>query len=210
MPKEWILNSATSRYQLNYKRNVGAVSDEIRRCSPKALEDWRAYYFQNVRSATHLENLGRKLYVKISEVITSEVNEITEDDCIDFIFNLVINRTFDGYQTEVQTIYGYLENSIGYKVKAAPDEWDRKYNVDFFVQVRDKYIGLQIKPVSDVSHITQIYKERDLQLKSHAEFKKRFGGNVYYVFSEKRNGRKIIRNLEVVDEVIAEIKRLAK
>ena len=27
MPKEWILNSATNRFQLNFKRNVGAVSE---------------------------------------------------------------------------------------------------------------------------------------------------------------------------------------
>ncbi len=29
MAKEWILNSAMNRYQLNFKRNVGAVSESI-------------------------------------------------------------------------------------------------------------------------------------------------------------------------------------
>jgi hypothetical protein len=32
--KEWILNSATNRFQLNFSRNVGKVSEEIRNCSP--------------------------------------------------------------------------------------------------------------------------------------------------------------------------------
>lgn len=41
MPKEWILNSATNRFQLNFKRNVGATSEEIRKCSPKSLEEWK-------------------------------------------------------------------------------------------------------------------------------------------------------------------------
>ena len=35
MPKEWILNSAMNRFQLNYKRNVGATSQSIRECEPK-------------------------------------------------------------------------------------------------------------------------------------------------------------------------------
>lgn len=31
MAKEWILNSATNRFQLNYSRNVGKVAEEIKR-----------------------------------------------------------------------------------------------------------------------------------------------------------------------------------
>lgn len=50
MAKEWILNSATNRFQLNFQKNVGAVAEEIRKCSPKTLEDWRNYYFNNVRN----------------------------------------------------------------------------------------------------------------------------------------------------------------
>jgi hypothetical protein len=30
MAKEWILNSVMNRFQLNFKRNVGAVAYEIR------------------------------------------------------------------------------------------------------------------------------------------------------------------------------------
>ena len=69
MPKEWILNSAMNRFQLNFKRNVGAVSEEIRKCSPKNIREWEDYYFSKVRSKQHVEDLGRKLYVKITEVI---------------------------------------------------------------------------------------------------------------------------------------------
>ncbi|MCC5944871.1 MAG: MjaI family restriction endonuclease [Bernardetiaceae bacterium] len=49
MAKEWILNSAMNRFQLNFKRNVGPTSESIRKCEPKSLEEWRAYYFENVR-----------------------------------------------------------------------------------------------------------------------------------------------------------------
>jgi len=88
MAKEWILNSVMNRFQLNFKRNVGATSESIRKCSPKTLEEWREYYFNNVKSQAHIEDLGRKLYIKISEVILSEVNEVTEQDCIDYMIQI--------------------------------------------------------------------------------------------------------------------------
>ena len=74
MAKEWILNSVMNRFQLNFKRNVGATSESIRKCSPRTIDEWRNYYFENVRSLTHIEDLGRKLYTKITEVIQSGFN----------------------------------------------------------------------------------------------------------------------------------------
>ena len=103
------INSAMNRFQLNFKRNVGAVSEEIRKCQPKRVDDWKEYYFKNVRSKEHIEALGKKLYIKITEVIAAEVDEITEQDCVDYLFQLVIDRTFDGYMTEIKTIYGQLQ-----------------------------------------------------------------------------------------------------
>src|SRR4030042_6295563 len=105
MAKEWILNSAMNRFQLNFKRNVGPTSESIRQCAPRTIDEWRDYYFKNVRSRKHIEELGRKLYVKIPEVITSEVEEVTEEDCIEYMFQLVIDRTYDGYMTEIRTVY---------------------------------------------------------------------------------------------------------
>ena len=210
MAKEWILNSAMNRFQLNFKRNVGAVSEAIRKCSPNALEEWEKYYFSEVRSKEHIEELGKKLYVKITEVISAEVEEITEKDCIDYLFNLVINRTYDGYTTEIKTIYGQLQEILGLDIEPAPDKWDRLYNVDFFIKIKEKYLGLQIKPVSGVSHIPEIYKERTLQKKTHDKFKEEFGGEVFYIFSVKDGKTKKIANIEVVDEIKKEIERLRK
>jgi predicted ATP-grasp superfamily ATP-dependent carboligase len=134
MAKEWILNSAMNRFQLNFKRNVGATSESIRKCSPKTVDEWRIYYFKNVRSQEHIEELGKKLYVKITEVIQSEVVQVTEQDCIDYMTQLVIDRTFDGYITEIQTIYGQLQNILEVPIQPAPDEWDRLFNVDFLTK----------------------------------------------------------------------------
>ena len=159
MAKEWILNSATNRFQLNFKRNVGATSEAIRKCAPKSLEEWQKYYFENVRSEEQIVDLGKKLYVKISEVLVAEIDEITEEDCINYIKQLVIDRTYDGYVREIKTIYEQLQEIVKEKIEPAPDEWDRLFNVDFFIKINERYIGLQIKPVSQVSSIPEIYKE---------------------------------------------------
>jgi len=208
MAKELILNSAMNRFQLNFKRNVGAVSEEIRKCSPKTLEDWKQYYFSNVRPKGHIEGLGRRLYIKITEVISAEVEEITEKDCIDYMYNMVISRTFDGYMTEVKTIYGQLQNALEVKIEPAPDKWDRLYNVDFFIKIKNKYIGLQIKPAGGVSHIPQIFKEQTIQAVTHKVFTEKYGGKVFYVISIKEGNKKKIHNTEVIEHIREEIRRL--
>lgn len=203
------MNSAMNRYQLNFKRNVGATSESIRKCAPKTLEEWRDYYYANVKSEAHIEDLGKKLYLKITEVISSEVAEVTEQDCIDYMKQMVIERTFDGYMTEIQTIYGQLQVLLGVKLEAAPDEWDRLFNVDFFIKIGENYIGIQIKPVNNSLQIPEIHKEYALQAKTHQKFKEKYGGAVFYVYSEKVNGRKEIANKEVVEEIRKEIERLS-
>jgi len=210
MAKEWILNSAMNRFQLNFKRNVGPTSESIRQCAPRTIDEWRDYYFKNVRPKEHLEELGRKLYVKITEVIQAEVEEITEQDCIAYMVQLVIDRTFDGYMTEIKTIYGQLEKELQVKIEPAPDEWDRLFNVDFFIRIKDNYIGIQIKPVNQGIQLSQIFKEKELQLKTHEKFTKQYGGKVFYIFSSKVGERKEIRNKEVIAEIKQEIERLKK
>ena len=210
MAKEWILNSAMNRFQLNFKRNVGATSESIRKCSPKTVDEWRNYYFENVRPLAHIEELGRKLYTKITEVIQAEIENVTEQDCIDYMVTLVIDRTFDGYMTEISTIYGQLENILDIKIEPAPDEWDRLFNVDFFISVNGKYIGIQVKPVNSGIQLPEIFKEKEIQVKSHEKFTAQYGGKVFYVYSAKQAGKKEIVNIEVIGEIQTEIKRLSK
>jgi hypothetical protein len=209
MAKEWILNQAMNRWGLNKKKSVGPVSELIRKCAPKRLEDWERYYYEKVYSKDYLEELGRKLYVKITEVIQCEVAEVTEQDCIDYMKEVVINRTFNGYQTEIQTIYGQLQNILGLSIKPAPDEWDRLYNVDFFIEVNDKFIGLQIKPIT-FEHTFEDYKWKEMQKNTHLKFQEKFGGKVFIVFSTKVGGKKMIKNTEVIDEIKNEIDKLRK
>ncbi len=209
MAKEWILNQSMNRWGLNKKNSVGPVSESIRKCAPKKLDEWERYYYEKVHPRSYLEELGRKLYVKITEVIQYEVAEVTEEDCINYIKDVVINRTFEGYQTEIQTIYGQLQNILGVSIKPAPDEWDRLYNVDFFIEVNGKYTGIQIKPIT-FEHTFENYKWKEMQETTHLEFQKKFGGRVFIVFSVKVGDKKTIKNTEVVEEIKNEIEKLRK
>ncbi|MCJ7589335.1 MAG: MjaI family restriction endonuclease [Candidatus Aminicenantes bacterium] len=209
MPKEWILNQANMRWGLTKKSKVGPVSELIRKCSPKTLKEWESYYYKEAFSKDYLAELGKKLYIKISEICRSEIEDISEADCITFIIELVINRTYDGYQTEIQTIYGQLQQELGVRVEPAPDEWDRGYNVDFFIKVKDQFIGLQIKPAG-YEYITQIINEREFQKKTHEKFKQKYGGSVFYIISIAEGKNKTIYNKEIIDEIRAEIERLDK
>lgn len=207
MPKEWILNGANMRWGLTHKNKVGPVSELIRKCAPKDLQEWEIYYYKNAYPKSHLEQLGRSLFIKITEICRAEIDDISEKDCIDFIIHLVINRTYDGYQSEIQTIYGQLENELHVKIKPAPDAWDRGYNVDFFIEVGDKYIGLQIKPAGH-AYITQIINEMEFQKKTHEKFTQKYGGRVFYIISIADEKKKVIHNREIIDEIQQEIKRL--
>ncbi len=209
MAKEWILNQSMNRWGLNKKNSVGPVSELIRKCAPKKLEDWEGYYYEKVHPRDYLEELGRKLYVKITEVIQYEVAEVTEEDCKNYIKDVVINRTFEGYQTEIQTIYGQLQGILGVPIKPAPDDWDRLYNVDFFIEVNDKYIGIQIKPIT-FEHTFENYKWQEMQETTHLKFQKKFGGRVFIVFSVKVGDKKTIKNTELIEEIKNEIEVLQK
>ncbi|MBI3610712.1 MAG: MjaI family restriction endonuclease [Nitrospirae bacterium] len=215
--RERLLNDALNRWGLTKAHSVGPTSDLIRRCSPRSFEEWENYYFENAKqkkrngakvTKEHLTELGKKLYIKLSEVIQSELESITEEECVDYVFNLVLNRTFEGYRSEIQTIYGQLQQALMVKIEPAPDEWDRGYNVDFFIRVKDKYIGLQIKPAG-YAYITQIVNELEFQKKTHEKFTTKYGGKVFYIISIKEGQKKIIHNREVIEEIKKEIKRLS-
>jgi hypothetical protein len=102
-----------------------------------------------------------------------------------------------------------LQHELGIKIEPAPDEWDRGYNVDFFIRIGDNFIGLQIKPAG-YAYITQIVNELKFQEKTHEKFTIKYGGKVFYIISIKEEKRKIIYNPEVIEEIRKEINRLKR
>lgn len=217
--RERFLNDSLNRWGLNKASVVGPTSELIRQCFPKTFEEWEKYYFANARqkkkdgiqiTKKYLKGVGEKLYNNISKVVRSEIKAITEEECVAYVYNLVLNRTYEGYQTEIKTIYGQLQQDLQVKIDPAPDKWDRLYNVDFSIQVKDKYVGIQIKTDYKGIQFPQIFKEKELQLKTHEKFTKKYGGKVFYVFSTKVGERKEIKNKGVINEIRREIIRLKK
>ena len=101
--KEKVLNYANQTYQLSRPNKVGAVMALIRVCQPRTFEEWERYYFEKAYTETKkpvkvtketLIELGERLYVKITEIVIPEwqeaFNQLTLQDCIDYIYNLTI------------------------------------------------------------------------------------------------------------------------
>ena len=215
--RETLLNYGMNRWGLNKAHSVGPTSELIRSCAPSKYEEWVDFYFSEAKqkkrngikiTREYIRSLGQTLYIKLSEVIQNELESITEEECIDYVYNLIINRTYEGYKTEIETIYGYLESIIGMKIEPAPDKWDRTYSVDFFIKVKNKYIGIQIKPIESGQALNQ-YQWIEMHKTNHKRFEKDFGGKVFFIYSIKTSsGKKNIYNTDVIEEIVKEIRRI--
>lgn len=214
---ETLLNYGLNRWGLNKAYSVGALSELIRSCAPNKLTEWEDFYFANGKqkkknginiTREYITSLGQTLYIKLSEVVQNELASITEEECIEYTYNLVLCRTYDGYRTEIETIYGQLEGAVGCKIEPAPDNWDRTYCVDFFIKVGEKYIGIQIKPIASGQALNQ-YQWIEMHKVNHAKFETEFGGKVFFVYSAKGStGKKNIHNIEVIEQIKNEIAKL--
>jgi len=178
--RETLLNYGMNRWGLNKAHSVGSTSELIRTCAPSKYEEWEHFYFTQAKqkkrnglqiTREYITSLGQTLYIKLSEVVQHELEQITEEECIDYAYNLVLNRTYEGYKTEIETIYGQLEGAIGHKIEPAPDNWDRAYSVDFFLKINDKYLGIQIKPIASGQALNQ-YQWIEMHRKNHERFEK--------------------------------------
>jgi len=217
--RETLLNYGMNRWGLNKAHSVGSTSELIRACAPTHYDEWVQFYFtQAIQkkkeglpiTREYITSLGQTLYIKLSEVVQHELQQITEEECIEYAYNLVLNRTYEGYKNEIETIYGQLEGAIGKKIESAPDNWDRAYCVDFIVKIQDKVIGIQIKPIATGQALNQ-YQWIEMHRNNHERFARDFGGKVFFVFSTKSpSGTKRIYNTEVIDQIIAEIQRLTQ
>jgi len=217
--RETLLNYGMNRWGLNKASSVGSTSELIRNCAPSKYEEWVRFYFSNATqkkkegqhiTEEYIKDLGQTLYTKLSEVVHYELNQISEEECIEYAYNLIINRTYEGYITEIETIYGQLEELIGMKIESASDDWDRRFNVDFFLKIKDdKFIGFQIKPIASGITLNQ-YQWIEMHKKNHEKFSKIFGGKVFFIYSTKNSsGKKEIFNKDVIEEIKSEIVELS-
>ena len=217
--KERVLNYACQTYQLSRPNKVGAVMALIRECQPKTFQEWEKWYFENAKTdgknafkitRNSLEELGIRLYCKITEVVIPEWEEafrnLTQQDCIDYIYNLTINRTYDGYLREKSVINDGLAKLFPELTFEETDpELDHAGDIDYIAKVGDKAIGIQIKPITAKANFGS-YSLTERMKASFADFTDRFGGKVFVVFSLDKE----IANKEVIEEIRKEVERLRK
>jgi len=214
--RETLLNYGLNRWKLNQASSVGPTSSLIRACAPNKFDEWEQYYFDHaiqkkrngsIVTRDHIIDLGQRLYIKLSEVVQNELGSIQEEECIQYVYNLVLNRTYEGYRGEIDTIYGQLQSILGIQIDPAPDRWDRTYMVDFCISVGSNLIGLQIKPIES-GRALDYYQWDRLHEENHARFKSKYGGTVFFVYSVKLGNKKVIYNPDVIEEIRKEIHRL--
>jgi len=191
----------------------------IRECQPKTIEEWEKWYFENAttdgKSPTKitkesLQELGERLYTKIKEIVipewTEAFNQLTLQDCIDYIYNLTINRTFDGFIREKSVIEDNLAKTFpNVKFEESNPELDHAGDIDYLGWVGEKAFGIQIKPVTAKANFGN-YSPSDRMKASFDDFTEKFGGKVFLIFSIDDK----IKNQEVIEEITEEIKRLKK
>jgi len=125
-------------------------------------------------------------------------------DCIDYVYNLTINRTYDGFIREKSVVNDGLAKIFTDVVfEESPPELDQAGDIDYIAKVGNKAIGIQIKPITAKSNFGN-YSATERMKASFDSFEDEFGGKVFIVFSEKGE----IANKRVIDNIRAEIERL--
>ncbi len=215
--KEKVLNYACQTYQLSRPNKVGAVMSLIRECQPKSIIEWEKWYFEHAYTLTKspvkitkqvIQELGERLYEKIKTVVipewTSAFNSLTLEDCISYIYNLTVNRTYDGYLREKSVVNDVLSKEFP-EVKFVESDIDLDHagDIDYLGFVGKYAFGIQIKPVTAKANFGN-YSPSERMKANFREFEAKYKGKVFVIFS--LDGE--IANKEVIEEIRNEIKRL--
>lgn len=221
--KEKVLNYTSNAYHLTRPKKVRAVMELIRECQPKTFEEWQQYYFEKAYTKTKvpikvtkdiLDELGDRLYEKITEVVIPEWTEafkhITRRDCLEYVYEVTIPRTYDGFLTEKSVINDFLSKKFtNVKFEESDTDLDHSGDIDYIGRVGSKAFGIQIKPITANSNFGN-YKVTERMQQNFEEFEAKYGGKVFVVFSTKVKDKKEVHNKEVIEEIAAEIERLSK
>jgi MjaI restriction endonuclease len=217
--KEFLLNYTNRRWGLTKTTKVGEVMSLIRQCQPKSFEEWESWYFENAVTNTKqavkvtkevLNELGERLYSKLTEIVIPQITEaiqtLTISDCIDFIYELTIHRTYDGYLTEKSVVFDNLAKVFtNVLFEESDSQLDHAGDIDFIGKIGRWAFGLQIKPVTANANLGNYDVSARMQ-NSFKDFQEKYGGQVFIVYSLSEK----IMNIDVYDKIKTEIDRLLK
>ncbi len=217
--KEFLLNYTNRRWGLTKTTKVGEVMSLIRECQPKTFEEWENWYFQNAYTKTKarikitektLTELGERLYSKLKEIVIPQIKDairnLTYDDCIEYVYNLTIKRTYDGFITEKSVVNDILGKHFTEVLFEESDpKLDHAGDIDYIGKVGKMAFGLQIKPVTANANLGN-YDVSARMEQSFKNFEEKFGGKVFTVYSINDK----IGNSDIYEKLSKEIERLKK
>ncbi|MBA7603212.1 hypothetical protein ES703_10316 [subsurface metagenome] len=215
--KEFILNYVNRRWGLTKTAKVGEVMALIRECQPKTYDDWKVWYFKNAYTKTKnpskvtevvLQELGERLYIKLKEIVIPQLKDaiktLTLQDCLNYVYNLTINRTYDGFLTEKSVVNDNLAKKFKeVSFEESNPELDHAGDIDYIGKVGEKAFGIQIKPVTVNANLGN-YDITARMEQSFSNFEEKYGGKVFIIYSINDK----IVNEDVYDKIEKEIKRL--
>lgn len=221
--KEKVLNFTSNTYHLTRPKKVGAVMEMIRECQPTSFDEWENFYFEKAFTKTKkpikvtkeaLEELGERLYEKITEVVIPEWSEafkkITLQDCIDYIYEVTLIRTYNGFLLEKSVINDNLAKLFpDIEFEESDSDLDHSGDIDYIGKVGEHAFGIQIKPTTARSNFGN-YSISDRMSANFDDFEQQYGGKVFIVFSAKVGNKKEILNKDIIEEIKNEIERLKK
>jgi hypothetical protein len=210
---EHLLNYTAQRYQLTRPSKVSPVMDLIRQVKPKNKKEWMDYYWGHAKTKNNhpitkksLNQLGDILYEKMHKIIKKEFlsafKKIDKKTCRDYIYDVVINRTYDGYNRECAVVYKILSKRFPQILFNESDsELDHAGDIDFIGKINEKYsIGIQIKPLTSKSGYGS-YNPEDRMLNNFLNFEKKYKGKVYILYCDKKK----LQNNSILDEIEKDI-----
>lgn len=222
--KEKVLNYASNTYQLTRPNKVGEVMALIRECQPKAFDEWEEFYFEKAHTKPRgnstaakitkdvLDELGERLYAKITEVVipewTAAFEGLTAEDCKEYIYQVTVVRTYDGFLLEKSVINDGLSKAFPeVEFEESDPELDHAGDIDYIGKVGNKAFGIQIKPITASANFGN-YNITERMSNSFQDFENKYGGKVFVIFSTRTGNRKDIVNKEILQDIKKEVERL--
>jgi hypothetical protein len=133
--------------------------------------------------------------------------ELSLQDCKDYIYNLTINRTYEGFIREKSVVNdGLAKHFPEVKFIESDNDLDHAGDIDYLGFISDKKaFGLQIKPITAKANFGN-YSVSERMKANFQDFKKKYHGKVFIIFSLKGE----IGNKGIIKEIKIETKRLKK
>jgi len=228
--RHWdILNTANSSgTSVTERKFVDSPPEIIRKYRKviKNFDDWVEIYYKHAKNGNGdpvteevLEEQADMLRRKVAKAYLGRMGlktpEIKFECYLEFVKDLVFNRTWDGVFTGEENSKNWLRKELiehDPQFIDPPEGYDADYDVDLIIVVNENWIGIQVKPTSK----TYTKREKAQSEKKHKKFEDKYGGKVFTVWNNKdtltpftpKKGDPIIANEGLVEKVKSEIKRL--